>query len=153
MLRSISSAHSSPSLRLRNVSGHNDSYATARDYGKGVPARHSTCCNNRGRADSAPAENQIHGASDDDPEQPAEVRPAQKPGERSLKRWNEAVLKRPAGGEAGQKRDDPAPIDVAIGAGFRGPVEFGDIDLALSLDEEVGHHDACPRTHPQQQAD
>ena len=79
----ICESESSQKASIRRMNG----YATTRDYGKGIPARHSTCCNDRRRADGAPAENQIHGASDDDPEQPAEVRPAQKPGNLYVPTW------------------------------------------------------------------
>jgi hypothetical protein len=68
----------------------------------------------RGRSHGPSADNQIQSSSDDDAEQPAEIRTPEHSGDRSLQQRHEPVLYRPTGSEANQERDDGAPVDVVM---------------------------------------
>src|SRR6266404_6285279 len=80
------------------------------------------------------AEGQVHAAGDDDSDQPAQVRAAEQPGrDGSLQGGDEAVFNGPAGDQARHERRDPCPVDVAIGAPLRLPVELVDVDVTAPL--------------------
>src|SRR5258708_3774238 len=69
-------------------------------------------CDGRGPRHYVPTENQVNRAGDDDPDQPAKVRPTEEPkGDRSLQRGNEAVLHRPGGDQARNNPDHATPVD------------------------------------------
>src|SRR5262245_22417796 len=108
----------------------------------------------RGGGSRLATEGQIEAARDDDPDQPAQIRAAEKlGGDRPLQRADEAVFYTPAGNQARDEGDDPGPVDVTVGALLRLAIELVDVDLTATLDEEVCEHDTRPRAHPQQQAD
>src|SRR5437763_17186621 len=95
-----------------------------------------------------------HVTVDHDPDQPAQVGAAEQLGrDGPLQRGDEAVFNAPPGDQAHEERRDPSPVDVAIGAALRVPIELVDVDVALPLDEEVGQDHAGPGADPQEQAD